>query len=280
MAAVALWKRGRVDYEVEVRSRPDATGMVDVHVYWSNQAARAHRDSLEARTEAARKLLELAEKFVALPGPERLVRPSRKLPAPKPKVERLPGTRIERQHAEVLFGADVLLGIKEKARLRLIGSASGSVVLRAYDELGMICERPYVCRSTTREPVVKAVPTQPIKPSPTVAELKSFVHPDFGAELRTIVASDKLVSVFGSHGQVRRAIYFARKDPAQLSGWAFAMNLKNGDREVRCYAAKVRKWRLGSTESSEIRVFLDDDDRIHLAEQLRANGIEFEIGAW
>lgn len=287
MTALATWKRGRQDNEVEVLSRPDATGMVDVIMLWSQQRTRAHRAALEPKNDTASRLLEMAEKFVILPGPAKsAIRPEPALI--KPKAVRLPGERIERTQAVALFGSNALLGIQTDARLRLLGKADGSVVLRAYDADGLICERAYQCQPNEQQTAavakkakgtVKPKVVAPL-PGPSNAEVKDYVHPDFGIALREVAPTAKLAAYCGSVGAARAAIYHARKDEEPTpEGWAFTMTIKTPHGLTKVYVAAVRKTRLDGQEYKEVRVFLDADDRLELVEALQGTAYTFSLGA-
>lgn len=289
MTALATWKRGRQDNEVEVLSRPDATGMVDVLMVWSQQHARAHREALEPKNDTASRLLEMAERFVVLPGPAKsAIRPE--LEPTKPKAVRLPGRRIERAQAQVLFGANEMLGIHVDARLRLLGLTNGDVALRAYDASGMICERIYgqgvapsakadkpKAAKAARKPKPAMQPAQTV---PSKADVKAYVHPDFGIALREISPSVRLAAHCGSIGAARMAIYRARKDSgAPPSGYAFSMSIGTPHGLTQIYIVTVRKKRADGQEFKEVRALLDEADRLELVERLRVTAYEFTVGA-
>lgn len=291
MTALATWKRGRQDNEVEVLSRPDATGMVDVLMVWNQQHARAHREALEPKNDTASRLLEMAERFVVLPGPAKsVIRPE---PKPtKPKAIRLPGQRIERAQAQVLFGANEMLGIHGDARLRLLGLPNGDVALRAYDAEGMICERIYgqggTLSAKADKPKAKPAPqaqkpkpvTPPAQTVPSNADVKTYVHPDFGIALREVSPSVRLAAHCGSIGAARMAIYKARKDSgAPPSGYAFSMSIGTPHGLTQIYIVAVRKNRADGQEFKEVRALLDEADRLELVEGLRVTAYEFTVGA-
>ena len=269
--ALAMWARGKLEYEVIIKSRPDAVGMVDVFVMWSHQPARAHRGALKPKNEEATRLLALGEGFVTTQRSNPIARPKLPPKAEKPTAPRMPGARVDRPLAMALLGSDGMAGIPADARLRLLGLPNGAVALRAYDAAGLICERLYVYRepeTKTPGPLIETTAKMPkgkalnaLQQQMGKKATKEFVHPMLGVSLREVAPSEKLIKRHGSVDQARFALRMAQASIEPVATGCTVLVAKTVSSEQRFLISAAhcvdterdRKWR-------EIWAFADELD--------------------
>jgi len=155
--------------------------------------------------------------------------------------------------------------------------------LRAYDEQGLICERPYTYQASEKQQITPKKKAEPPPPrTKTRAEINAYVHPDFGVELRSVTPSEKLAQLCGSVAAARRAIMDARRNkdlvPAEF---AFSMTIEtpHGQTTIYITAMHYKKMRDGKS-TREIWAFLDEQDReVRADEKIKYSSHEITWGA-
>jgi hypothetical protein len=292
--ARATWNRGRAQNTVRIFSSPDALGMVDIEFEWSGDRQRVHKSHLVNPNEAAARLLSLGDRVIEVSRPGLVQRrPATVAPAaapPKPKPAPLPGARIERDVAEVLFGKQAVLGVPLDARLRLLGCPDGRVVLRAYDQQGLIRERPYQYLEDTgadlaalkrRKQLAVALISTQKQADQSIGRktLYKLVHPELGVAMSEVNMTADTMKSMGGPVLARAAIYAGRRDGLPVPGkFAFAISINTAARgKERIYISALRLFKESRTVV-EIWAFLSESDMTAMEFRMNGLGFRFEFG--